>query len=387
MIPRRNIIRNLQKALFEPAYACKAFYRRFKSYLAYNFYSGKSTLPESLTLFLTYKCNLRCQMCGQWGEMGSSKKYSSQVIKEELSIELLEKLLNDVSGFKPNITLFGGEPLLYSEVEKLIIGIKKRNLHCCIITNGTMISKYAQVFVENQLDELSISIDGPEKIHDVVRGVNGTFSRISEGMDKLNKLKIQNKSKFPIINIVCVISNANIKYLDEMIDVAEKFKAHTLNFHHLIFTDENTVKKHNEMFQKCFGASSLDWSGFAFKSLTEINAKELLEKINLINSRKKKVVVNFYPNFTGDEIKEYYANPDFISKGYSKKCMSPWVTAYIYPNGEVWPCLTLGYSVGNIQQNKFTDIWNSKDFIAFRRTLKKECMFPICPKCTEFYRY
>ena len=78
MIPRRNIIRNIQKALFEPAYAIKAFCRRFKSYLAYNFYSGKSTLPESLTLFLTYKCNLHCQMCGQWGEVGSSKKYSSQ---------------------------------------------------------------------------------------------------------------------------------------------------------------------------------------------------------------------------------------------------------------------------------------------------------------------
>jgi len=52
-------------------------------------------------------------MCGQWGDKGTFKSLESDVVKGELSIEEIKALLEDLKTFKPNITLFGGEPMLY----------------------------------------------------------------------------------------------------------------------------------------------------------------------------------------------------------------------------------------------------------------------------------
>ena len=64
MIPRRNIARALSKAMTQPGYAWRAFRQRLRSYLSYRFGDGRSAPPETVSLFLTYRCNLRCTMCG-----------------------------------------------------------------------------------------------------------------------------------------------------------------------------------------------------------------------------------------------------------------------------------------------------------------------------------
>jgi MoaA/NifB/PqqE/SkfB family radical SAM enzyme len=125
MLPLRNAKRFLNKAITQPGYALKVAAKRFKAYRAYNFENGKSSYPEAITFFLTHRCNLHCQMCGQWGEGGVTKKQSSQYIREELSPEELTAAIDEASKFKPNITLFGGEPLLYQHCIEIIKYIKQ----------------------------------------------------------------------------------------------------------------------------------------------------------------------------------------------------------------------------------------------------------------------
>jgi len=388
MFPLRNLMRNFKKAILEPKYAFKAFIKRSQAWLNYSFNKkGESSYPEAITLFLTYRCNLRCHMCGQWGDSGSNKNYDSKKINEEIPLEILEKFLDEINKFYPHITLFGGEPLLYKDVDKLIMEIKKRRLHCCIITNGVLVEKFAEVIVDSKLDELSLSIDGPEEIHDSIRNVKGTFKKIKKGVDLVNELKSKKNQKLPVINIVFTISNLNYNYMKEMIDVARGFHCDTLNFHHLIFTEENVLKQHNELFKKFFNQESYDWQGFILPDIKNINVDKLIEDIRDIQNERYTFLVDFYPNFTFEEIKEYYTNPNFISKSYPDRCLSPWIVSYIYPDGSVLPCHSLSYSVGNIKEKSFLEIWNGERFKNFRRILKKEKYFPICPKCTEKYRY
>ena len=388
MFPLKNLGRNMRKALLEPGYAVKAFTKRSKAYSKYLFdRSGKSTFPEAITLFLTFKCNLRCHMCGQWGDSGCNKDYDKEKLANEVKIDELITLLDQVKSYKPHITLFGGEPLMYGDIEKLIPEINKRKLHCCIITNGVLLEKYAKLIVESGIDEVSLSIDGKGPIHDEIRNVKGTFERIQKGVDALNALKAENKKKLPIINIVCTISEKNYENLEEMTGVAEQMKAHTLNFHHLIFTDNNVLARHNEVFKKYFGVESDDWKGFVHESMKNIDTEKLNKKIIEIKGKKYPFMVNFYPNFTATETARYYKESDFVSDSYSGRCLSPWMTAYIYPDGSVLPCHSLGYKAGNIHEKPFIEIWNGDKFKGFRCRLKKDKKFPVCPRCTEMYRY
>src|SRR4030066_1248793 len=141
MIPRRNIARAVKKAVTQPKYALKAFSKRLKSSVTCKLCNGYSAYPETISLFITYRCNLRCKMCGQWGLKGSSHAYPSEELKKQLSINDIKKLLNDVAEFRPAITLFGGEPLIYRELPDVIRLIKERKMRCNILTNGVLLEE------------------------------------------------------------------------------------------------------------------------------------------------------------------------------------------------------------------------------------------------------
>jgi radical SAM protein with 4Fe4S-binding SPASM domain len=102
---------------------------------------------------------------------------------------------------------------------------------------------------------------------------------------------------------------------------------------------------------------------------------------------KKKIAVDFYPAFSEEEIIDYYLNPEFRSKSYSNFCLSPWICGYVFPDGNVKPCLNLDYNFGNIKESKFIEVWNSDAAKLFRKRLKEIKAYPACYRCTEFYRY
>src|SRR5215831_14597757 len=109
--------------------------------------------PTFLQLRVTNLCNLRCKMCGQWGDTGIYRAdgYSASATdgekernrireligaKRQLALADYMKLLDEISPAQPIISLFGGEPLLYPEILPLVREVKARGLTCTIITNG-----------------------------------------------------------------------------------------------------------------------------------------------------------------------------------------------------------------------------------------------------------
>lgn len=387
MIPRRNAVRNFQKALAQPLYGFKIFCRRLCSYLTYIAGKGKSAYPESVTLFLTFRCNLRCRMCGQWGDRGITRKKGSSGSEEELTIEEYRKLLSDLYPFRPNITLFGGEPLLYKECLELVRMIKEKKLHVCLITNGTLLRSYAYKLVQYGLDELNISLDGPEKIHDEIRGAAGMFRKIKEGLDEISQEKKRQGKRRPLINLEFTITSYNLDYMRPMLKVAEELGADSLNFHHLIFIEEDMYKRHERDFFTLFRASSEDWKGFILEGVKDIDIAKLAANIREILSRKYKFSVSVYPNLKDEELKTYYREAAEVPSGYPARCLSPWMVAYIFPDGELRPCLNFNFSPGNIKRESFKAVWNNQRYLSFRGILKQKGIFPVCTRCTELYRY
>lgn len=384
MFPLRNIKRFFQKATQQPGYAFSVALKRFRAYRAYNRGNGRSSYPEAVTFFLTHRCNLHCAMCGQWGEGGVTKKQSAEFLSRELSREDLFSIIDDISEFRPNITLFGGEPLIYPHTLELILHIKQKGMHCLMITNGSLLERNANNIVNCGLDELNVSLDGNGLLHDRIRGMPGLFEKIIRGLEEVNRYKGISRKHKPLINLQCTINKENYQYLEQMVDVAKRVKANSLTFHNLIFLNRQIIEK-QKPFDALLGCSSANWEGFVFGP--EIDPKTLYEKIKEIRSVKYDFKVDFYPNFSAEGLSDYYNNPEYKPLEYPGRCVSPWIAAYVFPDGEVRPCLNSSFSFGNIKENKFSVLWNSEKALRYRKLLKENKMFPACVRCTELYRY
>ena len=276
---------------------------------------------------------------------------------------------------------------MYKHWDELVSYIKKRGLRCNMITNGTLLDRHADQIVAAGIDEIILSLDGPEEIHDEIRGKPGTFRKMVEGVEAIDALKVQLRQDRPIFNINSTIFDFNYRHMEEIIAVATSLNAKTLTFHHLIFLNEEAYERHNRVFSTLFDTTSFDWAGFVEKDLPNIDAEYLTKEIERISSGGYGVPVSFYPNLAEREIREYYSNFEFAPESYANRCLSPWMVAYIFPDGSVRPCLSLNYAVGNIKQDSFRKIWNNERYVRFRHIVKRERAFPVCTRCTEYYRF
>lgn len=387
IIPRRNLRRDLRKFFKEPTYALSVLGKRLASKFSYHFFNGYSVYPETISLFLTHNCNLRCKMCGFWGLCGATKHQPPEFLKEELSLAELKKIVDEVSRFKPNITLFGGEPLLYKDWVSLVNYIKELGLRCNVVTNGTLIKDRAREIVASRLDEIIFSLEGPKLIHDQITQVPGSFDSASVGLSQLRDEKKMRSGSKPAVNIACTISEDNYRYLEEIIALGASIGADSVTFHHLCFINPDILARHNELFKRYFGVESEPWSGFVRRQLPNIDVDYLVAQIGKIKSLEQHLDVSFCPNFTPEETRRYYSEFEFKPASYASACLSPWMTVYIFPDGSVRPCEELDLSCGNIKEKPFSQIWNNESFRNFRKTVKELKVFPVCSRCTELYRF
>jgi radical SAM protein with 4Fe4S-binding SPASM domain len=189
------------------------------------------------------------------------------------------------------------------------------------------------------------------------------------------------------VNVNTVIWEENQEMLQEIVKQAGRFGAQTITFHHLIFIDHNAFAETEQITQAALGCNSPDWAGFIMDELPQIDPEVIIVQKRQIEGRRDAVPAFFYPNFTDEEIRAYYGSFYFLPSSYKQRCLSPWMVAYVLPNGTIKPCLNLGYEMGDLHEASFKEIWNGERAIKFRRFLKERHYFPVCPRCTEFSRF
>lgn len=342
---------------------------------------GLAGLPVHVSIKITNLCNLRCKMCGQWGEKGTQLDVPMSEIKDSLPIEKYYKLVDELKSAHPLYVIWGGEPALYKDLLPLIKYMKKNGAYVSMITNGLKLKERAQEIVDYGVDIIFLSIDGPEERHNEIRGSDTSFQVVKEGIAEISRIKKEKRAARPLMIALTTVTEENCVELEELFETIAELNFNGLSVFYSWFTTETLGKQYQAIMKRDLGVKKArSWKGFV-----GVNAGmdiELLKKnIKKVKSRKWSFPYLFMPPIREDQLQDYYQKSEETFGAFY--CIAPWTEIAIMPNGDVVPCADYpDYTVGNITESNLFDIWNGEKMQKFRKLLKKRGgLLPICYRC------
>ncbi|OUP50699.1 thioether cross-link-forming SCIFF peptide maturase [Lachnoclostridium sp. An181] len=161
----------------------------------------RKTVVKALCLHIAHDCNLACKYCfAEEGEYhGRRALMSFDVGKKALDF----LIANSGSRRNLEVDFFGGEPLMNWQVVKDLVayGREQEKLHgkhfrFTLTTNGVLLNDEVQEFVNKEMDNVVLSLDGRKEVNDYMRPFRngkGSYELIVPKFQKLADSRNQEK--------------------------------------------------------------------------------------------------------------------------------------------------------------------------------------------------
>jgi radical SAM family uncharacterized protein len=178
--------------------------------MGFRIYSGfiSSLLGARVPFFcghkLTYNCNLRCKMCPFWRRSSPDPS-----LKQEKAV--LKQIYHSGA---VGVALEGGEPLLRKDLADILAFSRSLPLHTSLITNGTLLESRINEIAPYINGVVYVSLDGLEKTHDSIRGVEGSFGKAVRGICAA-KEKVA-------VTINTTVMAENVDEIESMVELARE---------------------------------------------------------------------------------------------------------------------------------------------------------------------
>ncbi len=141
-----------------------------------------SSPVKALCLHIAHDCNLRCSYCfASTGDFGAGRK----LMPAETGKKAIDFLLKRSYGRRNlEVDFFGGEPLMNFDAVKEVVAYARskeaeygKNFRFTITTNGLMLNDDSIDFINREMSNVVLSIDGRREVNDRVRArVDGSGS-------------------------------------------------------------------------------------------------------------------------------------------------------------------------------------------------------------------
>ena len=161
-------------------------------------------------------------------------------------------IMDQVAGSMPWLSVTGGEPLLYPDFRPLVEAAKLRGFPIDLTTNGTMLENNAEFIVEQGIEWLFVSVDGPDFVHEEVRGVKGAFQRTMAGIRAVVEARERLNSISPVIILNFTLCKSNLAYIDQVVPMAIDLGVDLQQFVHPFHNTAENAEKHNRVFSPEF---------------------------------------------------------------------------------------------------------------------------------------
>ena len=238
------------------------------------------------------------------------------------------------------ILYFQGEPYLNPDFFDMISCAHSKKIYTATSTNAHFLNKEnAQKTIESGLNRIIVSMDGTDQESYQKYRIGGNLEKVLDGIDNLLKPKNQAGSKNPYIILQFILFQHNTHQIFEVKKLAKKLGVDKLEF--------KTAQVYD--FEK---------------------GSELI------------------PNATAYSRYQQNGNDGFsIKNDLLNKCWKMWHSCVMTWDGDIVPCCfdkDAKYTMGNINQQSFREIWNGEKYQDFRsRLFEKRKEIDICKNCTE----
>jgi MoaA/NifB/PqqE/SkfB family radical SAM enzyme len=337
--------------------------------------------PNTISFTITNSCNLRCKMCGQWSEEGYMKK-TNQDQSKNLKLKDWIKLVDEIASHKiSSVIIRGGEPFMFPGIIELLEYIHSKDMFISIDTNGTLVKKFAKDIVRIGKMHLTFSVDGPEEIHDQVRGMKGCFSKIKESIETLKIL--EEKSENKISKGICfTISPYSLKGLGNMPYVARNLSINTLVVVPYYYVPSKVGNEYKKILNDNFECKAFSWKGFHHET-SGINYEEFISEYRKYSDTLDGIYNYPYLKLSEEEYKEWFGNT--LSEIGSPYCSNIENLIDIQPDGKANFCVDFpDYGFGNVKESTIEELWNCEKAELFREYRRKS-QLPVCYRCGAKY--
>jgi len=134
---------------------------------------GRTRYPLVLMLEPLFRCNLACAGCGKI-------QYPAQILKKHLTVEQCLRAVEECGA--PIVSIPGGEPLMYPDIDKLVLELVKRRKYIYLCTNAILLKEKLDLFTPSKYLTFSVHMDGLREEHDEAVCRDGVFDQAVEGI-------------------------------------------------------------------------------------------------------------------------------------------------------------------------------------------------------------
>ncbi|HZC24564.1 MAG TPA: radical SAM protein [Candidatus Binatia bacterium] len=325
---------------------------------------GSHQLSELPILLLNVheNCNCRCVMCDIWKRPQGSEIATADLTRHRESIRFLKVR---------QVVLTGGEPLLHSNLEALCEILRSCGVTITLLTTGLLLSKRADI-VTRWIDEVIVSLDGPEHVHNEIRRVDRGYQLIREGIAAVRRLA----PRMPI-RARSTVQRSNFAFLRDTVAAARQLGFDSISF---LAADVSSSAFNRELVwpierqnQIAVAPAEIHTLEQEVEQLVEQYGDETGGRFILESPEKLRRIVRRFREYTGELLPE------------SPICDAPWVSAVLEVDGSVRPCF-FHRTVGNVSAHSLAGAINSEAAQQFRKTLNV-ANNPVCQRCVCSLHY
>lgn len=306
--------------------------------------------PHAAHLITTFRCNLKCVGCGSW----KVKEHNDLTTDEWLGLFRQLRSLDIVK-------ILGGEPMVRKDIVHLLAGVRDEidPYILQMTTNGMLTKKTVEAIdaVGWPGLQLRISVDGTEKTHDRMRGVEGSWKLVNRTVQAVAELRAKHGFKF---GINFAVTDDSIADFEAMIDYADSVGADLIPGVNVDPFLVGTVPP--EVRQQQVILLSDPKEGLRRIEDHRAGYRRQLPFIDHLVSR-------FLVNRTFERQIE--------KKQHSFVCRELRDLLYLLPNGDIVRCGLDHEPAGNIREQSFDDIWFGERMKTYRKKVDD------CPGCMQ----
>jgi MoaA/NifB/PqqE/SkfB family radical SAM enzyme len=333
--------------------------------------------PSFVSFTITNACNLRCTMCGQWSPEGyvrTGNGYRGRA----LDLATWKRLADEAAAHGvTSILLRGGEPFMHPDILPLLDHLHGLGLYVSIDSNGTRLVDFAEELVRIGQIHVTVSVDGPEPVHDNVRGMPGCFARIKEGLARLAAL--DGRAPRRVSRSICfTISPWSVRGLGEMPDVARQLGVDSLCIVPYCYVSAVQGELWRSEVRELTGGEPFSWRGFLHDD-SGVAPDEFSVQHERFAAGLNGLGNYPYMPLTAGGYRTWFADPG--TPVGPPECSNVERLIDIQPTGEANFCVDLpDGSLGNVRQSSIAEIWNGDRARRFREARRRH-PFGACARC------